>query len=109
VPGNDRGRPARRPRQSDPLAHREITADRSRSGDLDRLRRQVASLRRRLDAIEADLAGAQAEPEPQYVSRPPEPGSPAWSGYLAELSGELGSLAAAYAHVEGQRTERRAA
>jgi hypothetical protein len=110
-PENDRGRPARRPRQTDPLAHREIAADRSRPGGVDSLRRQVASLRRRLEAIEAALVDARAEAasEPEYMAQPPEPGSPAWSGHLAELSAQLGSLAAAYAHVEGQRAERRAA
>jgi hypothetical protein len=39
-------------------------------------------------------------PEPPYVWIPPRPGSWEWSGYLAELSAELGSLEAAYAAVD---------
>jgi hypothetical protein len=39
-------------------------------------------------------------PEPPYVPVPPRPGSWEWSGYLAELSVELGSLEAAYAAVD---------
>jgi hypothetical protein len=34
------------------------------------------------------------------VPAPPRPGSWEWSGYLAELSAELGSLEAAYAAVD---------
>jgi hypothetical protein len=41
-------------------------------------------------------------PEPPYVRVPPLPGSWEWSGFLAELSAELGSLEAAYAAVDPQ-------
>jgi hypothetical protein len=41
-------------------------------------------------------------PEPPYVRIPPQPGSWEWSGYLAELSADLGSLEAAYAAVDPQ-------
>jgi hypothetical protein len=42
-------------------------------------------------------------PEPPMASTPPRPGSSEWSGYLAGLSADLGSLAAAYGAVEEGR------
>ena len=44
--------------------------------------------------------GCHRPPEPPYVWVPPRPGSWEWSGYLAELSAELGTLEAAYAAVD---------
>ena len=42
-------------------------------------------------------------PEPPVVYTPPQPGSWEWSGYLAGLSADLGSLAAAYGAIEEGR------
>jgi hypothetical protein len=39
-------------------------------------------------------------PEPPVAYTPPRPGAWEWSGYLAELSADLGSLEAAYAAVD---------
>jgi hypothetical protein len=44
--------------------------------------------------------GCHRPPEPPIPYCPPRPGSTEWSGYLAGLSADLGSLVAAYAAVE---------
>lgn len=66
-----------------------------------------ARLRRRLAAVEARIATAETLAV-SYVPRPPRPGDPDWSAYLAGLGVELGSLAAAYQAVDGQRAMRAA-
>jgi hypothetical protein len=66
-----------------------------------------ARLRRRLAAVEARIAAADAFAA-CYVPRPPRPGDPGWSGYLAALSAELGSLDAAYQAVEDQQARQAA-